>query len=256
MNYDINYNFENIENLENNRIVENFSDSYDETSGRKFYGAYKANQQSRYITRPHLVNASDAKKKRDGQVERITAGSGPLAMVMIYIIDLLIDMFIDIFSEVLVFFSDGFEYIYNWIMGGFRGVIPSVTNLNREESLDGLAINYNYLRYIITIISPPVGVFLGKGLRGFMSIIICTALTYINFIVGVIYALTITYRNRFADYYEEHEAKKYKVKEEDIKKRGNDFNVKYLIGIIIIICAIYYLFIGMTKLAMYGTNKI
>lgn len=212
------------------------------TSGGDFYRGYRSTPQSRYVTRPHLVNASESKRRKHGQVKRITAGSGPLAMVMIYIMDFIIDAFIEIGSEILIFFSDGFEWTYMGIMGGFKGIVPEDPRNNYkdfQDKLQGTVISYKYFRYLITIISPPVGVFLGKGLRGFMSIIICTALTFMNYVLGIIYALTITYKNRFADYYEEYESRKYRLKERELQNKNQSPTFKHLVGFILIILFIY-----------------
>lgn len=212
------------------------------TSGGDFYRGYRSTPQSRYVTRPHLVNASESKRRKHGQVKRITAGSGPLAMVMIYIMDFIIDAFIEIGSEILIFFSDGFEWTYMGVMGGFKGIVPEDPRNDYKDfqnKLQGTVISYKYFRYLITIISPPVGVFLGKGLRGFMSIIICTALTFMNYVLGIIYALTITYKNRFADYYEEYESRKYRLKERELQNKNQSPTFKHLVGFILIILFIY-----------------
>ena len=172
-------------------------------------------------------------------------------MLMIYLLDFFIDMFIDLGSTLLVFFSDGFEYAYSWIMGGFQGIIPDDSRQDINEfrkQLRGTCISYRFFRYLITIITPPVGVFLGKGIRGFMTIIICAILTYANFIIGVIYALLVTSKSRFAQYYEKHEANRYNIIERELKEKGQHTDFMYIIGFGLIIAVLYFIFKLMMKL--------
>jgi len=48
-----------------------------------------------------------------------------------------------------------------------------------------------YLRTIITVLFPPFGVFLAKGLMGLMQIIICGVLTCLFYFPGLIYAFSV-----------------------------------------------------------------
>ena len=59
-----------------------------------------------------------------------------------------------------------------------------------------------FFRYTMTVIMPPFGVMLGKGLYGWFNIFVCMLITYVNFLAGIIYAFVITSRNRYADQYE------------------------------------------------------
>jgi uncharacterized membrane protein YqaE (UPF0057 family) len=57
----------------------------------------------------------------------------------------------------------------------------------------------------MTVLMPPVGVFMGKGCYGVFNVFICLVLTYINYLAGIVYAFVITMRNRYADQYEQYE---------------------------------------------------
>lgn len=225
------------------------SDSIGHQLDGNFYRASRAH--SGIQRRPHLRNASAARQRRHGQVKAITVGSGPLAMLMIYLLDFMLDMFIDLGSELLVFFSDGFEYAYQWVMGGFKGIIPDDERQDIKEfreQLQGMCISYKFIRYTITLISPPVGVFLGKGFRGFMTIIVCIILTYAHFVLGIIYALLVTSNCRFADAYEKHEAKRYKIKERELKAKGQHTDLMYIVGFIAVFGIFFTLLYLMMKL--------
>jgi len=49
---------------------------------------------------------------------------------------------------------------------------------------------------------PPFGILLAKGMYAWFSIIVCIIITYVNYLAGIIYAVVITSRNRYADQYE------------------------------------------------------
>jgi len=55
----------------------------------------------------------------------------------------------------------------------------------------------------MTVMMPPFGVFLSKGIYGWFNILVCMILTYVHYLVGIVYAIVITMRNRYADQYED-----------------------------------------------------
>jgi uncharacterized membrane protein YqaE (UPF0057 family) len=128
-------------------------------------------------------------------------GQGPITMFIIYLFDFIIKLVLRLGEVVLEFGSIGFGTVYDVFYGTFDGFIP-----NSEKF--GSVIGIKYLRYTITLLIPPLGVFLSKGLYGWFNILICFLLTYIHIILGIIYAFVITYRNRYADRYEEMEYKR------------------------------------------------
>ena len=48
-----------------------------------------------------------------------------------------------------------------------------------------------YVRSILTVLFPPFGVFMAKGLKGIKQIIICSILTMCFYFPGLIYALGV-----------------------------------------------------------------
>jgi uncharacterized membrane protein YqaE (UPF0057 family) len=54
----------------------------------------------------------------------------------------------------------------------------------------------------MTVLMPPFGIFLSKGIYGWFNIFVCIVITYMHFLAGIIYAFVITMRNRYADQYE------------------------------------------------------
>jgi uncharacterized membrane protein YqaE (UPF0057 family) len=211
---------------------------------------YKADEVS-YVERPHMKNASAAKRRRYAKTRKITYGSGPLGMMVIMVLDFLFDAVIEIGRNIGIFFTDGFEFVHDLLLGGFQGIFPGVNQQVEGETISafaGTCISYKYLRYFLTLISPPIGVFLGKGLRGYMTILIALLLTYIHFLLGVVYAFVVTSRCRYADYYEKREAKIYG-RINDKLKEENKGSFQETLGLGILFGSILFIIYLMVKMA-------
>jgi uncharacterized membrane protein YqaE (UPF0057 family) len=141
--------------------------------------------------------------KRNGALQN----SGPLSILIIGIIDFLFGLIGSMISLVMDFSSGGFRLVYDTIYDTGTDIIP-----NSEKF--GTAVSMKAIRIIITVLIPSLGVFLHKGLYGWFNILLCFILTYISFPLGVIYALVVTYKNRYADLYEKTEQQRiYMIKE-------------------------------------------
>ena len=119
----------------------------------------------------YMERKTNSAQVRQDKVNKIISGSGPLAIVMIRLIDYLLGLVIDFFSLFSDLVSDGYETAYDTTLGNFTGL------LGAEKY--GICFDYKALRYVLTILTPPVGVFMGKGLRGWftivLSLIVCTS---------------------------------------------------------------------------------
>lgn len=67
----------------------------------------------------------------------------------------------------------------------------------------GTIYNYNTLRYFITVLVPPLGIFLSKGILGWVNILISILFCYINYFLGIGYGIIITYNSKYADLYDQ-----------------------------------------------------
>lgn len=147
-----------------------------------------------------------ARKKniQDGDADKLTqlvGRPGPLTGIILSIVDALTTLFIKFIVLLLQISTIAFDWVNNLIFGNFNGIIPSSIK-------KGKVISLKWFRYAMTVLMPPFGVFLSKGLYGWFNILVCIVLTYINYIVGIIYAFVITMRNRYADQYEDQEMRK------------------------------------------------
>ena len=140
-----------------------------------------------------------ARKKiiQDGDADQLTklvGRPGPVTGIVLSLFDMISTFFIKITVILLQITSISFDWMNNLIFGNLKGLIPN-------EVTKGAVISLRWMRYSITVMMPPMGVFFSKGIYGWFNIIICTILTYMNFLVGIIYAFIITMNNRYADQY-------------------------------------------------------
>ena len=85
--------------------------------------------------------------------------------------------------------------MYNMFYANFHGIIPS-------SLTGGAVISMRFFRYLFTVLMPPFGILLSKGVYGWFSILVCIIITYVNYMAGIVYAFVLTSRNRYADQYE------------------------------------------------------
>ena len=50
---------------------------------------------------------------------------------------------------------------------------------------------------------PPLGIFMSKGLYGWVNILLSIMLMYISYPVGIIYGMIISFNSYYSDYYQE-----------------------------------------------------
>jgi len=131
----------------------------------------------------------------NGSIGNSIPRPGPITGMVLGILDVIVTVLVKLGISMFTVCTYAFNWIYNLIFGNFTGIIP--TSLS-----GGSVISMKYFRYIFTIIMPPFGILLAKGLYGWFSIIVCIIITYINYMAGIIYAVLITSRNRYADQYE------------------------------------------------------
>jgi uncharacterized membrane protein YqaE (UPF0057 family) len=121
---------------------------------------------------------------------------GIITGLVLSIIDMLMNFIIRFSLLLLQISSLAYDFTYNLIFGNFNGIIPSALK-------KGKVISMKWFRYAITVMMPPFGVFLNKGIYGWFNILVCIILTYIHYLIGIVYAIVITMRNRYADQYED-----------------------------------------------------
>jgi uncharacterized membrane protein YqaE (UPF0057 family) len=179
-----------------------------------------------YISKHHY----DRKKKVEADSTNfvnILTHPGPIGAIIIYLFDAIVEFFARIFIYLFTFVSTGFDYIVAYTFGSFNGLFPT---MNKH----GRIVGYKFLRYIVNILLPPVGVYLAKGLYGWFNVFVCFILTYMHYIAGIIYCFVITASNRYADLYEKTEIARIEKENEIYKKPGTGDLYAFIAGILII----------------------
>ena len=147
-------------------------------------------------------------KGQDGMLADIVGQPGPIAGVIINTFDAFVNFFARCLLFLLRISEYAFDLINNYAFGNFNGFLPNTVT-------GGPVFTYKFMRYIMTILMPPVGVFMSKGLYGAFNVFVCLIITYVNYIAGIVYAIVITMRNRYADQYEDYEYIKLKAMNPD-----------------------------------------
>jgi uncharacterized membrane protein YqaE (UPF0057 family) len=142
----------------------------------------------------NVINGND-------KLSNLVGRPGPLTGFILGIIDVIVTLAVKFGIKMFTISTIAFNWMYTIIFGNFIGIIPtSITG--------GTVVSMKFIRYTMTVLMPPFGVLLSKGLYGWFNIIVCMIITYINFFAGIIYAFVITARNRYSDQYEVYSLQK------------------------------------------------
>ena len=158
-----------------------------------------------YVSNKHLERKNKVLSGGD-DLANIVGRPGPITGSVLGIIDIVVTLFLKLAFNLFKISKFAFQWVNNMTFGNFSGIIPTAS-LKK-----GKVITMKFFRYTMTLLMPPFGILLGKGLYGWFSIIVCMVITYINFIAGIVYAFIITAKNRYADQYESQCIKKYTAK--------------------------------------------
>ena len=151
-------------------------------------------KENKYTARIKKLKNRKAKKKSS-----MTTGQGPIGKLLIFlfkdlifntIIVSLYNFFIDIFAMV-------FEFVDSMFFGEFKGILGG-----KLKSKRGTCFEYTYFRYFMTIMIPPTGIFLSRGVCAWYNIIICSALCLLNYFPGLIYAFIVMHNAPYATRYQ------------------------------------------------------
>ena len=153
----------------------------------------------RSVDRDERITMDDFDKKTLEAVE----ASGTYGKLIIAIFDYIVNKIIEVINYLFIgFFTDGF----NW----FKSDDDRIADMKKEENerlkdLKGgaVVIRYNFIRYLITILMPPLGIFMSKGLYGWVTILLSIMLMYISYPVGIIYGMIISFNSYYSDFYQE-----------------------------------------------------
>jgi uncharacterized membrane protein YqaE (UPF0057 family) len=197
----------------------------------------------------HLDRRKRVQEKQNSFLTKdIKEKSGILALTILYFWDSIIELIFRVFFATVDIAKYSYNYMYAYIFGNYEGLIPSVEK-------NGTLVTFRPLRYVITVLVPPLAVFMSKGLFGWFNVIICLFLCYVNYFLGIIYAFIVTMNSRYSDRYERRNIEK---KEANLNRTENNKELKVIFMIIgIFILTIFtIMFISSMNFDMNNLNPI
>jgi uncharacterized membrane protein YqaE (UPF0057 family) len=161
--------------------------------------------------------SKDSKRKADRD-KSIANGSGPIGKIFVFLIkDILVDaLLVGFYNLVLDIFSDGFRYVDEIFFSDFKGFLAG-----KFESKKGFCFEYTYIRYFMTIMIPPMGVFLSRGISAWYNIIICAFLSLVHYFPGLIYAFIVIHNAPYANRYQAMKREKLKKAKQSFGQKGD-----------------------------------
>jgi uncharacterized membrane protein YqaE (UPF0057 family) len=183
------------------------------------------------------------KKKTEDKKKSVANGGGPIGKIFMFLIK---DVFIDgllkgFYNTIVDIFNEGFSFIDEMFFSDFKGVLAG-----KFKSKKGMCFEYTYFRYFITIMIPPMGVFLARGLAAWYNIAICAFLCMIYYFPGLIYAFIVIQTAPYANRYQEMKREKLKkAKEEQGKTLETESTPLFFFGLAIaIVCVALFISLG------------
>ena len=195
-------------------------------------------------TRDYNRNAINEYDKKT--IEAVEKG-GTFAKLLLASFDFAVNKIICLFNDLfIVLFKDGFN-----MFGKDDKSKLTEQNKRMEDRIrnGGLIVKYTFIRYLVTILVPPLGIFMSKGLSGWVNILLSTAFMYISYPIGIIYGMLITYNSYYADLY--HYTKEREIKQilkETDQEGMND--TRFIFVVLIMILVGFLVFFGINKIKM------
>lgn len=207
--------------------------------------SFRADEYGNLKTEDSMSPEERRKKRLKELGSKITNDQGMVGKFLISFFDMFLNGTIKVMNEILY---SSFKF-GNEIFKKDDEALK--TNIFKKGSI----YDFIYLRYFITIITPPLGIFLSKGLHGWMNILVCIFFCYLNYIIGIIYALVITYNSHFPDLYAHTQKEKInEIKLELKEKEKIDLNQQK--GEIFVMCFFLFIFIGIFAAIIFLNKKI
>lgn len=142
-------------------------------------------------------------------------GTGPLGRIVVLLVEsgvLLIKMVINMFIDLA---SEGFDFAFNMFFSDFKGFL--VKGIQEKK---GVCFDLLIFRTALTLMVPPVGVFLARGLSGWYNIILCAIFCLFKYIPGMLYAFIVIHNARYANLYYRFKKRKRELREGKKEKKG------------------------------------
>lgn len=159
--------------------------------------SYRLNESfQNYKNDPRYIPAKERKARTENQrnieVRQIMQGEGPISYLIVGILDWIVDGLYNMSFGLSELTKDAFNLV---------AIVKSELFPSNGYTDEKYYISYGYLRYFVTLATPPMGVFMAKGLSGWFNILITVMFCYINYFLGIIYAFLLTTNSKYANAY-------------------------------------------------------
>jgi uncharacterized membrane protein YqaE (UPF0057 family) len=186
------------------------------------------------------TNRLDADKKRKEERNKsISNSGGAFAKIFIYLIkNIFIDIVLTTFYNMTIdIFSDSFQFVDEMFFSDFKGVLAG-----KFKSKNGFCFEYTYIRYFITIMIPPMGVFLARGISSWFNLLVCGILSLVHYFPGLIYALIVIQSAPYANRYQEMKRDKLeKERAKYAKEELKEFTPMIIFGLTLLLVIVFML---------------
>jgi uncharacterized membrane protein YqaE (UPF0057 family) len=169
---------------------------------------------------------------------RIISGTGPFGSLMVFFID---DVLVKFLGTIYDFFidtlTDGINWVQQIFFSDFKGFLAGKLKQKR-----GSCFENTLSRYFITVMLPPLGIFLSRGASAWYNIVLCGLLCFFKYVPGLIYAIIVMHNAPYANRYRDMKRKKLE-KSRPPQKNNTDQTIIplmfFLLGILVTGIAIY-----------------
>ena len=194
-------------------------------------------EENRFIDR-----LSKKDKDKEDKKKRIISGSGPLAQFIIFFLqNILYEKILKgLYNQFISVMDDAFTFVQNTFFSDFKGLLAGKLKPNK-----GICFEYTFFRYFMTLMLPPMGIFLSRGISGWYNIIICGLLCFIKYFPGLVYALIVMQSAPYSKRYQEMKRDKLAKSRAEEKKDRSSLEIEYT-PLLMFIAAIF-----ITMLAVY-----
>ena len=207
--------------------------------------SFRADEYGNLKTEDGMTPSERRKKRLKDLGSKINKDQNNVGKFLISFFDIFINGIIKVVNEIL----------YSSFKFGNEIFKKDDEALKKNIFKKGTIYDSIYVRYIITIAFPPLGVFLSKGLHGWMNVILCIFFCYINYILGIVYALIITYNSHFPDLYTHMQKEKINEIQLELKEKEKiDFEQQK--GELFVMFFFLFIFIGIFISIIFLNKKI
>ncbi len=194
------------------------------------------------IADKYTTRISKDNKRKSDKKKSIANGGGPIGKIFIFLIkDIFVDsLLVGFYNMVIDIFSEGFRFVDEMFFSDFKGLLAG-----KFKSKKGFCFEYTYIRYFMTVMLPPMGVFLARGISAWYNIIICGFLSLVYYFPGLIYALIVIHNAPYANRYQEMKREKLKKAKESYGQKGSTESSPLVIFGVILLLGIAFLLISL-----------